>query len=161
MGHVRQSSRREHRGALSLCVALLAVSLPSAGRAQTPHAHHMEPAARVPTARLPNSIVSEGGGFAITLATSPSPIRLNEPFELTVLVRALAPDSRGSLSVTVDAEMPAHRHGMNTRPDREQLGEGRFLFRGLLFHMAGTWEVVIDAAQGRVRDRGIARLVIE
>ena len=161
MGHVRQSPYREHGGALSFCIALLAVSLPSGGRAQAAHAHHMEPAARVPTARLPNSIVSEGSEFAMTLATSPSPIRLNEPFELTVMVRSLASDGRGPVSVTIDAQMPAHRHGMNTRPDREQLGEGKFLFRGLLFHMAGEWEVVIDAAQGRVRGRGTARLVIE
>jgi hypothetical protein len=161
VGHIRQSTGREHCGALSLCVALLAASLPSAGGAQAAHAGHTEPAARVPAASLPNSIVSEGGGFAITLATSPSPIRLNEPFELTVLVRGLAPDGRGPVSVTVDAQMPAHKHGMSTRPHREQLGEGRFLFRGLLFHMAGDWEVVIDAAQGRLRDRGIVRLVIE
>lgn len=161
MGHVRQSSCREHGGALSLCIALLAVSLPGAGLAQTGHGGHAPPTARVPTARLPNSIVSEGGEFAITLATSPNPIRLNEPFELTVMIRSLAPDGRGLVSVTIDAEMPAHRHGMNTRPQREQLGEDRYLFRGLLFHMAGEWEVVIDAAQGRLRDRGIARLVLE
>lgn len=161
MGNVRQSSGREHRGALSLCVALLGMLLPSAGRAQTEHADHAEPAARVPTVSLPSSIVSVGGGFALTLATSPNPIRLNEPFELTVLVRALSADARGTPSVTVDAQMPAHRHGMNTQPHREQLGEDRFLFRGLLFHMAGDWEVVIDAAQGRLRDRGIVRLVLE
>ena len=64
-------------------------------------------------------------------------------------------------SVTVEAQMPAHRHGMNTRPHREQLDADRFLFRGLLFHMAGEWEVVVEAAQGRVRDRATARLVIE
>jgi hypothetical protein len=135
-----------------LGVALLAASLPSAGRAQ---------AARVPAAMVPNSIVTESGAFAMTLKTSPSPIRLNEPFELTVLVRALAPDARGPLSVTVDAQMPAHRHGMSTRPQREQLAGDRFLFHGLLLHMAGDWEVVIDAAQGRARDRGIVQLIIE
>ena len=161
MGHVRQSARRQHCGALTVCVALLAASLPCVGRSQTAHAGHAEPAARVPTASLPKSIVSEGGAFAIAFETSPNPIRLNEPFELTVLVRALASDGRSPLFVTVDATMPAHRHGMNTRPSREQLGEDRVLFRGLLLHMAGDWEVVIDVAQGRVRDRGVGRLVIE
>lgn len=159
MGNVRESAG--HRGALTLCLALLAAALPGAGRAQTPHAGHAEPIARVPTAMFPNSIVSEDRAFAMTLATSPSPIRLNEPFELTVLIRPLTPDTRGALSATVDAQMPAHLHGMNTRPQREPLGEDKFLFRGLLFHMAGEWELVIDAAQGRSRDRGVVRLVIE
>jgi hypothetical protein len=162
MGHVRKSAcRREHRGALSLCIGLLAASLPCAGRAQPAHAGHAPPAARVPTATLTSELVTDGGAFALELTTSPQPIKLNELFELTVVVRPVASDSRGSLSVTADARMPAHSHGMNTRLDREDLGDGRFLFRGLLFHMAGEWEVVLEVAQGRVRDRATARLVIE
>jgi hypothetical protein len=161
MGNVRKRLGKEHGAALIRCFAVLAVSLPGIGSAQAAHASHAAPAARVPTARLPASIVSEGGAFAMALATSPSPIRLNEPFELTVVVRALEGDGGGALSVTVDARMPAHQHGMNTRPSREQLSDDRLLFRGLLLHMAGDWEVVIDAAQGRVRDRGVVRVVIE
>lgn len=39
----------------------------------------------------------------------------------------------------VDADMPAHRHGMNYRPT-VQMGEGgRFEAAGLLFHMPGRW----------------------
>jgi len=163
MGHVRENAYREHRGALSVCAALLAALLPCAAGAQPAHAGHAghAEAARVPTAQVPTSLVSENGSFAITLEASPSPIRLNEPFELTVAARALAGDGRGVLSVTVDAQMPAHRHGMNTRPYREALREDRFLFRGMLFHMSGEWEIVIEAAQGSVRDRAIVRLVIE
>ena len=162
MGHVRKSARREHCSALSVCIGLLAAALPCAGRAQPAHAGHAPPAApRVPTAVLASQVVSDSGAFAIELMTSPDPIRLNEHFVLIVIVRPLSPDSRGPLSVTTEAQMPAHRHGMNTRPHREQLDGDRFLFRGLLFHMAGEWEVVVEVAQGRVRDRATARLVIE
>ena len=159
MGDVRESAGR--RGALTLCLALLAAALPGAGAAQPAHAGQGQPAARVPTVLFPNSIVREDRAFAMTLATSPSPIRLNEPFELTILIRPLTADARGALSATVDARMPAHSHGMNTRPQREPLGDDQFRFRGLLFHMAGEWELVIDVAQGRARDRGVVRLVIE
>jgi hypothetical protein len=160
MGHLRQDAR-EHCGALSLCVALLATALPCGGSAQPAHAGHVRPVARVPDARLPNSVVSEGGAFALALDTSPNPIRLNELFELTIVARPLAGDGRGPLSVSLDATMPAHRHGMNTRPYREQIRDDQFLFRGILFHMAGEWELVIDAVQGGVRDRAVVRLVIE
>ena len=42
----------------------------------------------------------------------------------------------------VDAQMPAHRHGMNYRPTVKALGPGRWRAEGLLFHMAGQWEFV-------------------
>lgn len=41
----------------------------------------------------------------------------------------------------VDASMPAHRHGMNYRPSLTALGEGRYRAEGLMFHMAGDWEL--------------------
>jgi hypothetical protein len=161
MGHLRNRARREHCSALSVCIGLLAAALPWDGRGQPQHAGHAVPAARVPKATLAGPVVSDSGAFALVLSTTPSPIRLNEHFELTVVVRPVSPDSRAPLSVTVEAQMPAHRHGMNTRPHRQQLDGDRFLFRGLLFHMAGEWEVVVEVAQGRVRDRATARLVIE
>jgi hypothetical protein len=44
----------------------------------------------------------------------------------------------------VDASMPAHRHGMNYRPSVVNLGEGRYRAEGLMFHMAGDWELRFD-----------------
>ena len=44
----------------------------------------------------------------------------------------------------VDASMPAHRHGMNYRPSLTALGEGRYRAEGLMFHMAGDWELRFD-----------------
>ena len=70
-------------------------------------------------------------------------------------------DDRNPFWVDAEARMPAHAHGMNTRLRREDLGGGRFVFRGMLFHMAGDWEVVFDVAKGRARERAIARLLIE
>ena len=93
MGHLRKRARREHCGALSVCGALERLrrvargTVPGTVRAQTPYsATRSRPACRRPS--LPISVVSESGAFAISLRTSPSPIRLNEPFELTVVARA-------------------------------------------------------------------------
>jgi hypothetical protein len=55
------------------------------------------------------------------------------------------------VSLRVDADMPAHRHGMNYRPTVRTLGEGRYRAEGLLFHMAGKWRLMFDlSADGRL-----------
>lgn len=46
--------------------------------------------------------------------------------------------------LVVDATMPAHRHGMNYRPSLKPLGAGRWRVEGLMFHMAGAWELRMD-----------------
>lgn len=44
----------------------------------------------------------------------------------------------------VDATMPEHRHGMNYLPSLQALGDGRWRVEGLLWHMAGRWELRFD-----------------
>jgi hypothetical protein len=47
-----------------------------------------------------------------------------------------------------DATMPAHRHGMNYRPAIKPLGAGRFRVEGMMFHMAGQWELAFEVKAG-------------
>lgn len=56
-------------------------------------------------------------------------------------VRVCPADAR---LLAVDATMPAHRHGMNYRPTLKPLGDGRWRVEGLMFHMAGRWELRLD-----------------
>ncbi len=57
----------------------------------------------------------------------------------------------GARLAKVDASMPEHRHGMNYRPSLAALGDGRYRVDGLMFHMAGRWELRFDVeADGRV-----------
>ncbi|MEJ0040311.1 MAG: hypothetical protein WDO68_30520 [Gammaproteobacteria bacterium] len=105
---------------------------------------------------------TEGGAFALTIKSNPAPIPLNEPFELTITVKAARKiDDPNPLWLGVSATMPAHAHGMNTRTEVEPLGEGRFLVRGLLFHMAGDWDVLLQVAKGRVHEQAHMRVRIE
>jgi hypothetical protein len=47
--------------------------------------------------------------------------------------------------------MPEHQHGMNYRPSLKARGGGRWRAEGLMFHMAGRWELRFDVeAGGRV-----------
>ena len=41
--------------------------------------------------------------------------------------------------VSIDATMPAHRHGMNYKPTLKKLGPDRYAVEGMLFHMPGVW----------------------
>jgi hypothetical protein len=52
-----------------------------------------------------------------------------------------------------DATMPEHKHGMNYRPVVTALGAGRFRVEGMMFHMAGHWQLTfeVQTATERVR----------
>jgi len=53
----------------------------------------------------------------------------------------------------VDAVMPEHQHGMNYRPRLVDLGPGRWRAEGLMFHMAGRWELRFDVAEAEAEGR--------
>jgi hypothetical protein len=50
---------------------------------------------------------------------------------------------------------------MNTRARVEDLGNGKFVVRGLLLHMAGQWELAFDVAKGRVHEQAIVRVELK
>lgn len=64
---------------------------------------------------------------------------------------------RGALSL--DAIMPDHGHGMETRPVHRPSGTGRFVTEGMKLHMPGLWRVEVEARgelDGReVEDRAV------
>ena len=66
-------------------------------------------------------------------------IAVGRPFAIIVL---LCPADAQLLRV--DASMPEHRHGMNYRSSLKPLGDGRWRVEGLLWHMAGRWELRLD-----------------
>lgn len=67
-------------------------------------------------------------------------IPLSKPFDLDIRV---CPAVDGPLKI--DATMPAHQHGMNYTPKIESLGQGHFNVTGMVFHMAGDWQIELLA----------------
>jgi hypothetical protein len=53
----------------------------------------------------------------------------------------------------VDAVMPEHRHGTNTQARVQRLDARRYRVSGLLFHMAGHWEIHFDILRKGVLER--------
>lgn len=87
------------------------------------------------------------GRWTLAWATRPSPLPVGRHVELDLRICGAPVDS-----LRVDADMPAHRHGMNYAAQVKALGGGRFLAQGLLFHMPGTWRLIFDIeSEGRVQ----------
>jgi len=96
------------------------------------------------------SVKSGAGGFALRVRSEPEPIPLNEPFALVVERM----DAGGEAErMRVDAVMPEHRHGTNTQARVQQLDARRYRVSGLLFHMAGHWEIHFDILREGVWER--------
>ena len=62
--------------------------------------------------------------------------------------------------VEVRGRMPDHRHGMNYRPAVTLDGVSGTA-EGLLFHMPGRWQLILDVRGAAVREKLTAQTVLE
>ena len=98
---------------------------------------------------LSREVVSEGGRFELSYVPEPDPI---PPVENFSLLLRLSDSSTGEpvvgASLELDATMPEHNHGMNTKPPVVEVGEGDYRVDGMQFHMSGHWQmdfrIVVD-----------------
>jgi hypothetical protein len=81
----------------------------------------------------------------------PAPIAVGRHFAVDTV--ACAKTGAVPTALRVDAQMPAHRHGMNYRAKVIPQGAGRWRAEGLMFHMPGRWQFVFDVDAGGRRDR--------
>ena len=98
--------------------------------------------------------VSERGLFEVELSTSPDPIPLNQPFELAVSLTTdgAPPSADVSWTLRVEGWMPGHGHGMLRQAVVDELGDGRYRVRGMLFHMPGLWELRVFVIETRIEE---------
>lgn len=86
------------------------------------------------------------GALQLRWTPEPEALAVGRPFALSL---QLCPPSARVLRV--DATMPEHRHGMNYRPSVKAGGDGMWRAEGLLWHMAGRWELAIEVENGGER----------
>lgn len=93
--------------------------------------------------------MTQDGTYHVSYTSDPDPVPLAADFSVIVTVTD-GTDPVMDATVSVDATMPAHGHGMNTNPSTVSNGDGTYAATGLLFHMEGWWEiaVTIDSAEG-------------
>lgn len=108
-------------------------------------------------------LTSADGTYLVKYLCEPDPIILGELFRLTVGVfdaKNGAPAAEG-VDLRVDAVMPEHEHGMNTKPAIERGADGLYHVDGMLLHMAGYWEIYFDAVDHGVVERAQTSLTLE
>ena len=89
--------------------------------------------------------VLDRGGVQLAYAPQGGSVPLGRHFALDVEVCASAGSTPPQL-MRVDADMPAHRHGMNYRSTLRTLSPGRYLAEGLMWHMPGRWRLTFELA---------------
>lgn len=82
----------------------------------------------------------------------PGTLKVGQFFEAEVIT-CRAPGSEAVREVVLDAQMPAHGHGMNYRPTTTETAPDRFRIKGLMLHMPGRWRLTFDLVQGDRRTR--------
>jgi hypothetical protein len=156
VGAVALVWRKRRPAVTSLWVAAFATALAlMSGCSQGPE----NPQPRLGASR---EALTDRGSFKVAYTPRPEPIPLNEHFALEVAVTPVrSADGEGELSVVVDADMPAHGHGMNTAPRVTSLGGNRYQVEGMLFHMPGDWVLLVDVARGVSKERVVFPLQIK
>ena len=101
----------------------------------------------ISSAEWPATETTDGGSFEVTVDPEPEKIVLYKHFALDVKVGAKDGESSG-IAIVADADMPEHRHGMNTKPEVSEIEAGHFRVEGMLFHMAGQWVITVDVTRG-------------
>ena len=84
-------------------------------------------------------------GVQLAYAPQGGSVPLGRHFALDIEVCAPAGSPVPTL-LRVDADMPAHRHGMNYRSTLRTLSPGRYLAEGLMWHMPGRWRLIFELA---------------
>lgn len=81
----------------------------------------------------------------LTFVETLNPISVSQPFTAEVTV---CDESAANMSITLDARMPAHGHGMNYLPELTVLEKNDKYLKvradGLVLHMPGSWEWVVN-----------------
>lgn len=143
---------------VSLGLALVAAG---AGCDKTTGPTHLpDPGAPAARANWPATRLTDRGNFKVTINPEGGSIVRGRHFALDV--HLLPGRVTGSpVSVVVDADMPSHGHGMNTKPETLAEGGHRYRVHGMLFHMAGEWSISVDITAGTTRDRVLFPVRIE
>ena len=102
----------------------------------------------------------ESARYTLMYRALPEKIPMGRHFSLELAVCANAGAPRPE-SVTVDAWMPDHRHGMNYKTSIKPAPGGRYRADGLLFHMPGRWELIFEMRAAGRTDRLTQSEVIE
>jgi hypothetical protein len=145
---------------------LVLLGLLGAGCASAPPVESAPPPAAAPPAAAPWADgvagTSNDGRYTVVYRPRGGPIERGETFALDAWVL----DASGrrplrDVTLSVDAAMPQHGHGMNRVPEVRADGDGHFVVEGMLFHMVGRWELYLAVTRGPQTERAQFEVLLE
>ena len=96
---------------------------------------------------LPGNAAAEG--LVVTYTTPDGDVEINRMHSWILHVETVAGEPVTGATIEVDGGMPAHDHGLPTRPRvTQELGRGDYRLDGMRFHMGGYWEIVVQVTPG-------------
>ena len=109
---------------------------------------------------LADEWVSSRGVYIVSFESSLEPIEINQIHAWILHITSDGEPVTGA-SLAVSGGMPAHDHGMPTRPRvTAELGNGEYRLEGMRFHMGGDWEVSIEIRANGKSDTVVVTLAL-
>ncbi len=105
--------------------------------------------------------VAYAGEFIVTYTTPDGPPEINRMHSWILYVESESGEPIEGADIEVDGGMPAHDHGLPTRPRvTEDLGDGYYRLDGVRFHMSGYWEMVVTIRSDAGEDTVVIPLTL-
>jgi hypothetical protein len=109
---------------------------------------------------LADEWVSSRGVYTVSFESSLEPIEINRIHNWILHITSDG-EPVTDASLAVSGGMPAHDHGMPTRPRvTAELGNGEYRIEGMRFHMGGDWEVSIEIRANGKSDTVVVTLAL-
>jgi len=103
---------------------------------------------------------SQRNVYKVSFVSSLEPIEINRIHSWILSISSDGEPVSGA-ELTISGGMPAHDHGMPTRPRvTEELGNGKYRLEGMRFHMGGDWEVSIEIRANGKTDTVVVTLAL-
>lgn len=97
----------------------------------------------------------------VTYSTPDGPPEINRMHSWILHIETESGDAVEGAQIEVDGGMPAHDHGLPTRPRvTEELGDGYYRLDGVRFHMSGYWEMVIQIRSDESEETVVVALTL-
>lgn len=145
------------RRAILTMLSVAALGCGSKDADRPPSVPTSEPTAPAPEAVRGEALegLSSRGTFLARVTPLVDPIPMNEAFSVSL---SLVDPETGAVftdydEVSIDARMPAHKHGMMRDVGLTAEADGSLRADGLLLHMYGHWEVHVDVKKGASFER--------
>ncbi len=107
-------------------------------------------------------VQSRDGHFLVRFVPGIEPLRINHLHSWTLVIATVDSAPVRGANIRITGGMPAHDHGLPTAPAVVDADEdGRYVVKGMRFHMSGDWELLVEIDDGTRRDLVVLPITLE